>query len=72
MTPSSPCVQVCIMDPRSGVCRGCCRTLEEIAAWAAMREPERLRIMALLPARKRALDTEEGSDGRNTPRLPAA
>ncbi len=31
----SPCVSVCSMDPDSGLCRGCFRTLEEIADWAA-------------------------------------
>ena len=30
----SPCVSVCSMDPDSGLCRGCFRTLEEIADWA--------------------------------------
>lgn len=30
----SPCVSVCVMDPDSGVCRGCYRTLDEIADWA--------------------------------------
>jgi predicted Fe-S protein YdhL (DUF1289 family) len=30
----SPCVSVCTMDPDSGLCRGCFRTLEEIADWA--------------------------------------
>ena len=27
----SPCIKVCIVDPRSGLCRGCGRTLAEIA-----------------------------------------
>ena len=27
----SPCVSVCRMDARRGLCIGCCRTLEEIA-----------------------------------------
>ena len=30
----SPCVSVCTMDPESGLCRGCFRTLDEIANWA--------------------------------------
>ncbi|BCO29615.1 hypothetical protein MIZ03_4538 [Rhodoferax lithotrophicus] len=29
----SPCMSVCQMDEASGLCRGCLRTLAEIAAW---------------------------------------
>ena len=30
----SPCVSVCTMDPVTGWCHGCFRSLEEIADWA--------------------------------------
>ena len=33
--PSSPCLNICTLDER-GVCRGCYRTLEEIAGWTRM------------------------------------
>jgi predicted Fe-S protein YdhL (DUF1289 family) len=53
MSPlSSPCTNVCAIDPRSGLCLGCGRTLAEIAQWASLGEPERLRIMAQLPDRR--------------------
>ena len=32
----SPCVSVCRMDAASGLCEGCMRTIDEIAAWGAM------------------------------------
>ena len=32
-TPVSPCLGICLMDPRTRTCRGCLRTIEEIAAW---------------------------------------
>jgi predicted Fe-S protein YdhL (DUF1289 family) len=32
----SPCINVCRMDVASGLCEGCLRTIDEIAAWAAM------------------------------------
>ena len=32
----SPCISVCRMDAGSGLCEGCMRTLEEIAAWGMM------------------------------------
>ena len=30
----SPCINVCRMDPRTGLCEGCARTIEEIAQWS--------------------------------------
>lgn len=50
----SPCIQVCVIDQRSGLCAGCGRTLAEIAAWGGLSPAERRRLMALLPARMRA------------------
>ena len=38
----SPCVKVCALDPQSGLCRGCFRTLREIADWLEM-TPEQKR-----------------------------
>jgi predicted Fe-S protein YdhL (DUF1289 family) len=48
----SPCIDICDIDPGTGLCRGCARTLEEIARWAMLTDAERARIMAELPARK--------------------
>ncbi len=31
----SPCIAVCQMNPRTGFCAGCYRTLDEIAQWSA-------------------------------------
>ncbi|HZS68877.1 MAG TPA: DUF1289 domain-containing protein [Burkholderiales bacterium] len=47
----SPCNKVCQMDPKSGLCIGCARTLDEIARWAAMSDAERERVLAELPQR---------------------
>lgn len=32
----SPCVKVCALDPGTGLCRGCYRTVDEIADWIEM------------------------------------
>ncbi|MBV9330616.1 MAG: DUF1289 domain-containing protein [Alphaproteobacteria bacterium] len=48
---SSPCNKICTLDAASGLCTGCGRTLDEIARWGSMDEPERLRIMATLGER---------------------
>ncbi len=47
------------MDPRRGVCLGCCRTLDEIASWSAMSDAERGRALELLPDRRKRLDVPE-------------
>jgi predicted Fe-S protein YdhL (DUF1289 family) len=49
---ASPCVQTCTLDPHSGRCLGCGRTIDEIARWGTMDAAERERIMADLPARR--------------------
>ena len=51
---STPCVGVCVLDAASGLCRGCRRTLDEIARWMTLSEPERRAIMRVLPARKKS------------------
>ncbi|VDS07213.1 hypothetical protein PARHAE_00386 [Paracoccus haematequi] len=48
----SPCIKVCVIDPASGLCTGCWRSLDEIAAWATLSPEARQRIMADLPARR--------------------
>ena len=53
----SPCVKVCQMDPRRGLCLGCRRTLDEIARWAGMSHAECGRVMAELASR--TLDVPE-------------
>jgi predicted Fe-S protein YdhL (DUF1289 family) len=51
MPIASPCTKVCTIDPRSGLCHGCGRTLTEIAQWGALSDSERERIMGELPQR---------------------
>jgi hypothetical protein len=48
----SPCIKVCELDPATSVCRGCKRTLDEIARWGIMTPEERARVMAELAGRK--------------------
>ena len=57
---ASPCVKLCQIHPATGLCIGCARTGEEIAAWSRMDAAERARIMAELPAREAAPRTRRG------------
>ncbi|HYL25261.1 MAG TPA: DUF1289 domain-containing protein [Burkholderiales bacterium] len=54
----SPCNNVCQMDPQSGLCIGCARTLDEITRWAEMTDTERDRVMAELPMRNSGTEPE--------------
>ena len=49
---SSPCINVCKMDPQSGLCQGCLRTLDEIAAWGRADDTARLRILTAVAGRR--------------------
>ena len=51
MSKETPCIAVCMMDPRTNLCFGCGRTLPEIARWHRMERAERLAVMDELPAR---------------------
>ena len=51
MSKETPCIAVCIIDPRTSLCLGCGRTLPEIARWQRMDSAERLTVMAELAAR---------------------
>ena len=51
MSQDTPCIAVCMIDPRSNLCLGCGRTLPEIARWYRMDSAERQAVMATLPQR---------------------
>jgi uncharacterized protein len=51
----SPCIDVCRMDARTGLCEGCLRTLDEIVAWAALTDAMKREVLANLEARRAAL-----------------
>jgi len=48
---ASPCINVCRMDPRTGWCEGCRRTIEEIAHWSGMDAAARRAVWAALATR---------------------
>jgi predicted Fe-S protein YdhL (DUF1289 family) len=40
------------MNPDTGLCEGCLRTLDEIAGWSAMSDADKRAVLAQLPARR--------------------
>jgi len=51
---ASPCVNVCRIDPDSGLCAGCLRTLEEIAGWSGYSDERKLAVIRALADRRQA------------------
>lgn len=49
---ASPCISVCVIDEPSGLCAGCYRTLDEIAAWIDLSPSARRAIVEELPRRR--------------------
>jgi predicted Fe-S protein YdhL (DUF1289 family) len=52
----SPCVSVCAIDAASGLCAGCLRTIDEIAAWSVLDAATKRAIVDALPARRAMAD----------------
>jgi predicted Fe-S protein YdhL (DUF1289 family) len=51
MSKETPCIAVCMIDPKTKLCFGCGRTLPEIARWHTMDSAERLAVMETLATR---------------------
>ena len=44
----SPCISVCVVDEPTGFCKGCWRTVDEIAQWPRMMRHQRLETLGRL------------------------
>ncbi len=51
MSEETPCIAVCMIDPKTSLCFGCGRTLPEIARWPRMASAERRAVMVQLAER---------------------
>jgi len=49
---ASPCTKDCTLDPATGLCRGCQRTIEEIVRWGSASEAEKALILAAVKRRR--------------------
>ncbi len=50
--PPSPCISVCVLDETTGLCTGCLRTLDEIAAWSILDNDEKRGVWSRIAARR--------------------
>ncbi len=64
---ASPCISVCRMDPATGLCEGCLRTLDEIAAWSLLDDQEREAVWQTLDARRDRAGPPPGAARRAAP-----
>jgi predicted Fe-S protein YdhL (DUF1289 family) len=49
---ASPCNKVCRMSPRTGLCEGCLRTIDEIASWSSMSDDEKRAVWERIDERR--------------------
>ncbi|MEO1640546.1 MAG: DUF1289 domain-containing protein [Pseudomonadota bacterium] len=56
----SPCVKICVIEPKSRLCTGCLRSIDEIGAWSRMTPEARSAIMNELPGRAGQITKRRG------------
>ena len=56
----SPCIKICVIEPKSRLCTGCLRTIDEIGAWSRMTHEARAEVMAELPTRAGQITKRRG------------
>lgn len=59
----SPCNDVCRMDAASGLCLGCWRTIDEIAAWPSLDDARRIALRDELDSRRARARAAAALDG---------
>ncbi|HYD81311.1 MAG TPA: DUF1289 domain-containing protein [Paucimonas sp.] len=57
----SPCINVCRMNARTGLCEGCFRTIDEIVRWGSAGESEKRAVWREIKRREAALFDEPGN-----------
>jgi predicted Fe-S protein YdhL (DUF1289 family) len=50
----SPCIDICRMNPSTGFCDGCLRTIDEIAGWSSFDTSQKRAVLALAETRCKA------------------
>ena len=62
--PVTPCIEICVVDPVSGLCIGCGRTIAEISLWPEMSDGERRAVMSGLSERMESARSRTARAGR--------
>ena len=56
---ASPCLGICIVDPATRQCRGCLRTVDEIAGWYEASPTEKRELLAVLTVRRKTAERKK-------------
>lgn len=56
----SPCIKICVIHPKTRLCTGCLRSIDEIGAWSRLTPEARKAVMDDLPARAPLLQKRRG------------
>ncbi len=56
----SPCIKICVIEPKSRLCTGCLRSIDEIGAWSRMTPEARAQVMEELPERAGQITKRRG------------
>jgi predicted Fe-S protein YdhL (DUF1289 family) len=51
---ASPCIDVCRMNPSTGLCDGCFRTIDEIANWSSFDDAQKAEVLTQAQVRRKA------------------
>lgn len=51
----SPCISICKMNPRTGLCEGCFRTIDEIAQWSSATEERKRQVWVEIRRRQQEI-----------------
>lgn len=62
-TVASPCVNVCRIEERTGLCAGCLRTMDEIALWSMLDDETKRDVLAAVAQRRAGVAGGAGSGG---------
>jgi predicted Fe-S protein YdhL (DUF1289 family) len=66
---TSPCIDICRMNPRTELCDGCFRTIDEIAGWSSFDDTQKRAVLNLAAKRPRVVCVGEQMEA--TLELPA-
>lgn len=57
----SPCVNICRMNEATGLCDGCLRTIDEIAAWSSLSDDGKRAVWQRLEQRRTHRQAQRGA-----------
>ena len=70
MPVPSPCINVCTVDPASGLCLGCARTLQEIGDWLNLDDAGKQAVWSRIAERRARGEAPPAPDSKGAPILP--